>query len=153
MTIWQFLHIASMFSAVALFVGQGMLSAGIAQTGDVRAIRRTLAVEARFGPAGGVLFLAGIAFGFITALTGEFDLTAPWLVIAYALAAVVLVTGIAYHGPRGRKLQALAAASPEDEPSEALRALIGAPSARVVAVLDGLLWLALIYVMVAKPFS
>lgn len=153
MTIWQFLHIASMFGAVSLFVGQGMLSAGIARTGDVRAIRRTLAVEARFGPVGGALFLLGIVFGFVTALTSGWDLTAPWLLIAYVLAAVVLATGIAFHGPRGRKLQALAEASPENEPSEALRALIDAPSARVVSVLDGLLWLALIYVMVAKPFS
>jgi hypothetical protein len=92
-------------------------------------------------------------FGFVTALSAEFDLTAAWLLIAYGLVLLILATGIAYHGPRGRKLQALAEASPEDEPSEALRALIGAPSARVVAALDGLLWLAVIYVMAAKPFA
>jgi hypothetical protein len=153
MTVWRFLHIAAMFAAVSVFLGQGLLSAGIARTGDVRAIRRALAAEPRFQPAGGALFLLGIVFGFVTALTGEFDLTAPWLLIAYGLVVVVLATGIVYHGPRGRKLKALAEASPENEPSEALRALIDAPSARVVTVVDGLLWLALIYVMVVKPFS
>jgi hypothetical protein len=153
MTVWRFLHIAAMFAAVSVFLGQGLLSAGIARTGDVRAIRRALAAEARFQPAGGALFLLGIVFGFVTALTGEFDLTAPWLLIAYGLVVVVLATGIVYHGPRGRKLKALAEASPENEPSEALRALIDAPSARVVTAVDGLLWLALIYVMVVKPFS
>ncbi len=50
-------------------------------------------------------------------------------------------------------LQQLAETSPEDHPSEALQALIRAPVARAVAVWDALLWLALTYLMVAKPFS
>ncbi|HWB72470.1 MAG TPA: hypothetical protein VG452_09635 [Egibacteraceae bacterium] len=153
MPIWKFLHIAAMFGAVSVFVGQGLLSAGIAGTGDVRAIRRALAAEARFQPAGGVLFVLGILFGFVTAVTAGFDLTAAWLLTAYGLVIVVFATGIGYHGPRGRKLEALAKASPENEPSEALRSLIDAPSARVVAAFDSLLWLALIYVMVVKPFA
>jgi hypothetical protein len=152
-TIWKFLHIAAMFGAVSIFVGQGMLSAAIAGTGDVRAIRRALAAEARFGPAGGILFLLGLGFGFIAALTGDLDLTAPWLLIAYGLVAFILVTGIAYHGPRGRRLQALAEASPETGPSEELHALIAQPSARVVTTIDSLVWIAVIYVMVAKPFT
>lgn len=152
MIVWKFLHIAAMFGAVSIFVGQGMLSAGIARTGDVRAIRRALAAEARFQPAGGALFVLGIVFGFVTALTGDFDLTAPWLLIAYGLVAVTFVTGIAYHGPRGKKLQALAEASSENELSAPLRTLIDSPSARVVVALDTLIWLAIVYVMVVKPF-
>lgn len=153
MTVWKFLHIAAMFAAVSIFVGQGLLSAAIAGTGDVRAIRRVLAAEARFQPVGGGLFLLGIVFGFVAALTGDFDLTAAWLLVAYGLVVVILVTGIAYHGPRGKRLHQLAEASPEDQPTEALRAFIRAPSARVVTMLDTLVWLAIIYVMVAKPFS
>jgi hypothetical protein len=38
--VWKFLHIASMFVAVSIFVGQGMLSGVVARTGDVRAVRR-----------------------------------------------------------------------------------------------------------------
>ena len=153
MIIWKFLHIAAMFAAVSVFVGQGLLSAGIARTADVRAIRRALVAETRFQPVGGVLFVLGLVFGIVAALTAEFDLTAPWLLIAYGLVVAVIATGIAYHGPRGKKLQALAEASPENEPSVALRALVEAPSARVMAALDSLLWLAIIYVMVVKPFS
>ena len=153
MVVWKFLHIAAMFGAVSIFVGQGMLSAGIARTGDVRAIRRALAAEARFQPAGVFLFLLGIVLGVVTALTGEFDLTAPWLLISYGLVAVTLVVGIAYHGPRGKKLQALAEASSENELSGPLRAAINAPTARVVVAVDSLIWLAIIYMMVVKPFS
>jgi uncharacterized membrane protein len=152
MTFWKFLHIAAMFGAVSIFVGQGVLSGAIASTGDVRAIRRTLAVEARFAPAGGVLFILGIVFGFIAAKTADFDLTQTWLVIAYALTALILVIGIGYHGPRDRKLRALVDASTEDAPSDVLRAFIDAPNDRVVRAIDLLLWLGIIYVMVAKPF-
>jgi small-conductance mechanosensitive channel len=153
MTIWLFLHIASMFGAVSIFVGQGLLSAGIAGSGDVRAIRRSIAAEERFQPLGGALLVLGIVFGVVTALTAKLDLTAPWLLIAYGLVVLVFITGISFHAPRGRKLKELANSSPDDQPSEALRALINAPSARLVVVVDSLIWLGLIYVMVAKPFG
>jgi uncharacterized membrane protein len=92
-------------------------------------------------------------FGFVTAIVGDFDLTQTWLVIGYVLAALILVTAFVYHIPTATKLKALADASPDDEPSAELRAFVDAPIGRVVNVIDGVLWLALIYVMVAKPFS
>jgi hypothetical protein len=144
-TFWKFLHIASMFLAVSIFVGQGMLSGTVARSGDVQALRRVLAVEDRFAPIGGGAFLLGIVFGFVTAIVGDFDLTQTWLVIGYVLAALILVTAFVYHIPTATKLKALADASPDDEPSAELKAFVDAPIGRV--------WLALIYVMVAKPFS
>jgi uncharacterized membrane protein len=152
-TYWKFLHIASMFLAVSIFVGQGMLSGTVARSGDVRAIRRVLAAEDRFAPVGGGVFLLGIVFGFVTAIAGDFDLTQTWLVIGYVLAALILVTAFVYHIPTATKLKELADASPDDTPSAELRAFVVAPIGRVVNVIDGVLWLALIYVMVAKPFS
>jgi hypothetical protein len=153
MTVWKFLHIASMFGAVSIFVGQGLLSAGIAKSGDVRAIRRVGEAEARFQAVGGALFLLGIVFGVVAALTANLDLTVPWLLIAYGLVLVTAATGIAYHGPRARKLRMLVEESSEDEPSAALRKFVNQPMTRVVVAIDILVWLALIYVMVAKPFG
>jgi len=152
-TFWKFLHIACMFLAVSIFVGQGMLSGTVARSGDVRALRRVLAAEDRFAPIGGGVFLLGIVFGFITAVVGDFDLTQTWLVIGYVLTALILVTAFVYHIPTAAKLKALADASPDDEPSAELMAFVRAPIGGVVNVIDGVLWLALIYVMVAKPFS
>jgi hypothetical protein len=151
--LWKFGHIAAMFAAVSIFVGQGMLEGAVARSGDVRALRRVLAAEDRFAPIGGGLFLLGIAFGFVTAIVGEFDLTQPWLLIGYVLAAIILVNAFAYHIPTANKLKALAAASPEDEPSPELRAAIAAPIGGIMILVDSVVWLALIYVMVAKPFS
>ncbi len=152
-TIWKFLHIASMFVAVSIFVGQGMLSGAVARSGDVGAVRSILAAEDRFAPIGGGLFLLGIVFGFITAITSDFDLTQTWLLIGYVLSLFILVNGLTYHRSQAEKLKAVAAASPEDQPSDALRALAGAPSVAVMNAIDGLAWLAIIYVMVAKPFA
>jgi uncharacterized membrane protein len=152
-TIWKFLHIASMFLAVSIFVGQGMLSGAVARSGDVVAVRRVLAAEDRFAPLGGVMFLLGIVFGFLTAITANFDLTRTWLLIAYALALFILVNGLTYHRRQAERLKAAVEAGADDGASDDLRAIAGAPSAAVMNVIDGLAWLAIIYVMVAKPFS
>ena len=150
--LWKFGHIAAMFAAVSIFVGQGALEGAVARSGDVPALRRVLAAEDRFAPIGGGLYLLGIALGLIAALTGGFGLLQPWLVIGYVLAAVILINAFAYHIPTANRLKELAEASPT-EPSPQLRAAIDAPIVRVMIVLDSVVWLALIFVMVVKPFS
>jgi uncharacterized membrane protein len=152
-TVWKFLHIATMFVAVSIFVGLGMLSGAVARSGDVGALRRVLASEDRFAPLGGAMFILGIVFGFLTAITGDFDLTQTWLLIAYALTLFILVNGLTYHRAQAEKLKAAVAAGSDDRPSDELRAIADAPSAAVMNVIDGIAWLAIIYVMVAKPFS
>lgn len=151
--LWKFGHIAAMFAAVAIFVGQGMLEGAVARSGDVPALRRVLAAEDRFAPIGGGLFLLGVALGLLTALTGGLDLFQGWLVIAYVLSALVLFSAFVYHIPAANQLKALAAASPDGAPSPELRAAIYSPTSTIMVVLDGVVWLALIFVMVLKPFS
>jgi uncharacterized membrane protein len=126
-----------------------MLSGTVARSGDVVALRRVLSAEDRFAPIGGAMFLLGIVFGFVTAITADFDLTQTWLVIAYALAAFILVNGLTYHRAQAEKLKAAADVGDGDR----ARALASAPSATVMNVIDGIAWLAVIYVMVAKPFT
>jgi uncharacterized membrane protein len=152
-TIWKFLHITCMFLAVSIFVGQGMLSGAVARSGNVRALRGVLAAEDRFAPIGGAMFLLGVVFGFLTAITSDFDLTQTWLLIGYALSLFILINGVTYHRSQAEKLKAAATASSDDQPSDELRAIAGAPSVAVMNTIDGLAWLAIIYVMVAKPFS
>ena len=150
--LWKFGHIVAMFGAVSIFIGQGLLERAVARSGDVPALRRVLAAEDRFAPLGGGLFLLGIALGIVAALSGAIDLLQPWLISAYVLSAVVLIVAFTYHVPTANRLKELTAASP-NEPSPELRAEIDAPSGKVILVLDTLVWLALIFVMVVKPFS
>jgi hypothetical protein len=151
--LWKFGHIAAMFAAVSIFVGQGMLEGAVARSGNVTALRRVLAAEDRFAAVGGGLYLLGIALGLITALSGGLDLLEPWLLIGYVLAAIVLVNAFLYHIPTANRLKALAAESPENVPSPELRAAIDAPLGSVMITVDSFVWLALIFVMVVKPFS
>lgn len=153
-TFWKFLHIACMFGAVGLFVGGGILNDRVQQSRNVRAIRTVIAAESRLAPVAGVLMLLGIIFGFVTAVAGGFDLLAPWLLITYGLVLVIILVGAMYHGPHDKKLGEAVTASSDDQPSSELEAMItGTPGRRVVNVVDGLLWAALIFVMVVKPFG
>jgi hypothetical protein len=65
----------------------------------------------------------------------------------------VLANAFAYHIPTANKLKELAAASPDDAPSPELRAVIDAPLATIMVIVGSVVWLALIFVMVLKPFS
>jgi uncharacterized membrane protein len=126
-----------------------MLSGAVARSGDAAALQRVLSAEDRFAPVGGAAFALGVVFGFAAAITGDFDLTQTWLLIGYALAAFILVNGVTYHRTHAEKLKAAVEAGDGDR----ARALASAPSATLMNVIDGIAWLAVIYVMVAKPFA
>jgi hypothetical protein len=82
-----------------------------------------------------------------------FDLTRPWLLIAYRLVAYILLMAFLYHAPQAARLKAAVEASRDQETSDELCALASAPLGNVVNAIDGLAWLGVIYVMVTKPFS
>lgn len=95
----------------------------------------------------------GFVVGFVTALTGGFDLTARWLVLAYVLVAANFLNGIALYEPHLKRIAAAAEASDDSTPSPELRALIDSPRTRIIPALDVFLWATIIFVMVVKPLS
>jgi xanthine/uracil permease len=95
MLIFKALHILSMFSVVTMEIGAEFLYAFAVSRRDVRAlatVHRTLE-QARLGPISIAVFISGVVFGLLTALTGGFDFLAGWLIAAYVLVAVILVSG------------------------------------------------------------
>jgi hypothetical protein len=152
--MWRFLHIVSMFGALSVGIGAVLVRNAVVRSGDVPAMRRALAVERRLTNRVSLpLFLAGIAFGFVAAVTIGFDLTAPWLVTAYLLVVATFVNAFVLDEPHVRKLQAALAASKDDRPSAELAALTRSKRTRFASVVDAFLWFAIIYTMVMKPFS
>lgn len=151
---WKFLHIICIFAAITLIVGGGVIN-GIVQKGkDVRAILGVMAAESKVTPLGAGLMIAGLVFGFATAIAGGFSLTAPWLLISYGLVIAIILMGVLYHGPQARKLEEAASASPQDEPSDELLSVIAANSGnRAVDLVDTVLWVGLVFTMVVKPFG
>ena len=103
---FKYLHIASMFFAVALAVSGELVLRAVANSGEVVAIRT---VTARVRPLANIstaLFLAGVAFGIVAALTGQIDLLATWLILAYVAFLGAMALGITDQRPVGRPARA-----------------------------------------------
>jgi hypothetical protein len=73
------------------------------------------------------------------------------LIIAYVLFAVAAIFPQVFTSPWLKKVAAAADTSPDDHPSDELRALLTSPRNRVMLALDALIVVALIADMVLKP--
>jgi hypothetical protein len=151
MTIY-FLHVLFAFTAIALLVVPGLMLEMVAHTRDVGLIRRMYALGSFHGRIGGPLALLTAIVGFIVAWQSGIPLNSGWLVAAYVAFVLVMALGIGYHTRRELRIAGLAKASPVDAPSPELAAAIDDRIATPMNWVSGLLWAAIIYLMVAKPF-
>lgn len=146
------LHVLVAFAAVALLFVPGWMLFAAARSRDVGFIRRTFALGAFHGRIGGPLALLAGILGFGVAGMNHVPLGAGWLVASYVVYALLMVVGIGYHMRWELHVAALAKASPENAPSPELAAAIADPLGTPMMWLSAILWIALIYLMVAKPF-
>ena len=150
---WKFLHIVTMFFAVALAVSGELVVRRVAASCDPRAIAVTTGQVKPLGNLAGGLFVVGLVFGVLAAIAGQIDLLRPWLISAYVAFAAAMAVGLTITDPWLNRLQAAAAASPQGAPSAELLAVIEDPRARVgTALLMGLV-VVLVFIMVVKPFG
>ena len=91
-TLFKFLHILTMFIAVAGAVIPEVVLHWVAGSGDVRAIRVFASIAAHVGKLLPIFFVGGAIFGLLAAATGSLDFFQPWLIAAY----VVFVGAMAY---------------------------------------------------------
>lgn len=98
-----FLHIAVMFSAVALTVGPAAVLVVAHRTGRLAEVGPPVA-RLRIGRGAVGLFGLGGILGLTTALAFGFSLLAPWLVLAYLGFAVATLVGVAVSAPVARRL-------------------------------------------------
>jgi hypothetical protein len=136
-----------MFGVVTLWVGAWVVWDLVARTGDRSALRRVDHVTQVTGQVGFFLLIAGVAAGFGTAVTGGFDLTAPWLLIAYALllSDIVVLRWATVHVALVREAQG-------DDARDLVAVATSRRSNLTLVVLVGF-WLLIIADMVVKPFS
>jgi len=151
-TAVYFLHVLLAFTAIAFLVVPGLILEMAARTKDVPFIRRLFSFAAFHGRIGGIVSLLTAIVGFIVAWRLGIPLNAGWLIAAYVVFVVVVILGIGYHARREMLIATLAAASPEDAPSPELVAAIDDPLAVPVFWASGVLWILLIWLMVARPF-
>ena len=152
--VFKYLHIVAMFFFVAMALSGEVVTRRVAMTQDVGAIRTTVkSVKVLVGPVAVGLLLSGLAFGFLAALTGQMNLLAPWLILAYAAVVAAAVLGFAITDPWVGRLDRAAQASPTEVASADLVAVIREPAARYATfALLGLIAF-LVFVMVVKPLS
>jgi uncharacterized membrane protein len=151
-TTIYFLHVLFAFAAIAFLVVPGLILEMAARTKDVRLIRRIFRISNFHGRAGGTIALLAAIVGFVVAWRLGVPLDAGWLIAAYAVFVVVMALGIGYHGRREMRIAALADASPDESPSPALVAAIDDPLTVPIFWASGILWIVLIWLMVARPF-
>lgn len=96
MYVLLFMHIVTMFSAVAVAAGSSVLVLIGARRGDRVLVAAVTSVPVpRVAP---IHYILGGLFGVETALAFGFNLLSPWLVIAYLLFAMLAALGIACSG-------------------------------------------------------
>lgn len=154
MQLWTFLHITSMFGAVMVTAGSAVFVTWAIRQRDLDGLHSYFRMAPRVDSIGGLLFLAGIVFGVISAVAFGWDLLRGWLIVAYLLVAAIAITGMAI-SPYLRRLKDALDASDEaatDGPSEELEAALDRPDALIVTIVLLILIVLVIADMVFKPF-
>jgi hypothetical protein len=151
MPIFIFLHVLTMFIAVAMAYGPAMM---IVVAGDnVSTLRGVMAANNRLARLVAPVFGVGVALGFVAVFVHNFDPLRPWLLIAYVLVVASLVMTFVFTNPWLGSVTAAVESSSEDAPSVELQALLNSPRNRALLGLDALIIVALIADMVLKPFG
>lgn len=151
MRLFVFLHVLTMFAAVAMSGGSEILFGRIARTRDAPAIRRAAEAFGQIARFIAPTFILGLAFGLIAVFVHGFNPFAPWLLLAYPLFVAGMLVGALVTGPWiGRVAEAAAAGDP---PTADLDAAVDDPRGRIGQVVFWMLIAAIVFVMVVKPLS
>ena len=151
MPIFIFLHVLTMFVAVAMAYGPAVLMMAASSRGDVEALRGVMRANAYVVRLVPLAFILGLAFGVVAIFVHRFDPLAGWLVIAYLLFAAAIVITSVFTDPWMKHVAAAAEASPPTEFSAELRSLLTSPRNRFLLIVDALIIVLLIADMVLKP--
>ena len=151
--IFKFLHIATMFTAVAASIGPGYLLQRIGRSADVPTIRRTFALAAPINTATPILFATGAALGIVAIFANDLNPFKPFLLIAYVMFAISGFVSFRYNSPWFKRVVRASAESPDGAPSADLTAALHDPNMRWVDWFDRIIVLAFLVDMVFKPFS
>ena len=152
MRIFVFLHVLTMFGAVALSGGVDLLVLRVVATRDVRAIHTMLEARERLGRLIPVLFGIGLVFGLTAMVVEGFNPFAGWLLLAYPLFVAGILVG-ALGIARGHARVLAATASAPDSGTPELAELLASPAPRYATVIFWLIIATLIFVMIMKPLS
>jgi hypothetical protein len=153
MRLTVFLHVLSMFTAVAATYGSAFLTHRAVATRHVPTIRAVYSTARTLAQAGPVFFIVGLLFGLLSIFTEGLNPFRPWLLIAYVLFAIAMAVGLRIHAPYARSVAIAAEASPDMAPSPELNRAMDNPQEAFAYWLDYVVVTVLIFDMIIKPFG
>lgn len=148
---FQFLHVITMFCAVASAAVPEVVLHVIARRGDVAGLRGFMPIAMFAGRIIPILFVIGLVFGIVAALAGQIDLLRPWLIASYVVFAIAMATGALVSEPWGRTLAAATFASPLEAPSAELTAAIHDRRGAISTTILTSAIVVIVFLMVVKP--
>ena len=152
MTIWillKFLHIAAVIGVFSIQIASDLYFQRVTASGSTEAVAKLGAAIRKRGFVEAVIFEIAVVFGLLTAIFGGFNLLAPWLLMSYAVIAIVLVFAIMY---AARPFSAILEAA-EAGDAEAMARAANAPGRRFALATGVFLYGLLVFLMVVKPFA
>lgn len=152
MRFFVFLHVLTMFTGVALGYGALAWLWLSARSRDLVAMRGVLSGVQRYEKLIPMTFTLGIALGILAIFVHRFNPLAPWLVIAYVLAAGLVLSGSLILSPWIKRVGESVADMAGDR-AEALPPPFSDRRSVSLLLLDLALLIAIIADMVLKPFS
>jgi uncharacterized membrane protein len=152
--IFKTLHILSMVAMVTIEIGAEFLYAVTISRRDVRGLAtiHRLLERVRAGPASIAAFISGVVFGLLTAATGGFDFLDGWLIAAYVLFVIFLVTTTLFLRGALRLGRAAVEAEAGRRPVDDVARALAASRALPAFLIDLGVVVAFIADMVLKPF-
>ena len=151
--IFIFLHVFTMFLAVALAVGSELVLHRVAATENVAAIRTIFGAAKPLVKAIPMAYGIGFLLGIVAAIVASFNLLAPWLLISYVLFIITSVLGGRVIGGWAEKVEQAAAQNQGDTPSAELKALLHDQRATQGIIANLIVIALIIAMMVFKPFG
>ena len=151
-TLFKFLHIAMMFTAVAGAVFPEVVLHLVANTREPRTIATVAHIAERIGKFLPIFFIGGAVFGLLAAWAGKMNFTAPWLLATYVLFISAFVVGILFSDPWVVRLRTAAVAA-GDVPSAELSAVVDEPRPKMASAWLMIVIVVIISLMVFKPGS
>jgi hypothetical protein len=123
-SILQFLHVITMFAAVAsALIGEVVLHV-LGRSGNVAGIRAFMTSMGPYMSRTPVIFVVGLVFGLAAAIVGQLNLLAPWLVASYIVFAAAMAVGAIVTDRWATSVATAAQASSLEAPSVELTAAL-----------------------------
>lgn len=152
-TIFKYLHILTMFTAVAVALGPHIIMRRVSRSGNVAAIKTYFGAAKSLGPKVPMLFGIGALFGLLAVWQLGLNFLQPWLIIAYVIVLALFIIGVRLVAPWSMRVGKAAAMNQGDTPSVELQAAV-ADTAIDKAFWIDVIGIALVLIdMVFKPFG